>query len=342
MNRVSRLGVPKRGVLIVLSVGSAVAAMAVSASPALASDTSGLTLKATAEQGAKGAPLTLTYKAPANSPAALSAATLALPISWNAGLTTVVNTGSAVGTVTITPPGGAPLVGQITVTDQNDNIADRPTMVVTFPSSTSGGTTVPGFALTGALDLTNHTVAFTGFPNVPFTSFVLSLSPGPTSPASIKCQTTPGTVTTTVSGQDGTSNQLSAPLLVTDCPPAVTSAKLTRAGRGTAALHFSVAATDGGIMTLLTVRLPVGLSFVSAEVHKGARGVTIRGGKVSTVVGVSRKLTVMLTAPTSKLIVELRANTLKLAKALQTQLNRHKTVSLSGRLDATAVSSELI
>lgn len=338
MKLASCRGVPRWGLLTALSVGSAAAAMAIATPPALASDTSSLKLSATATPGVRGAALTITYSAPAKSPAVLSAATLGLPINWNSGLIPAVNTGAALGTMTITPPGSLPLVGQITATDENNSFADQPTIVATFPSSTSGGTTIPGFAISGALDLATHTVAFTGFPNMPFTSVVLSFSPGHTSPASIKCQTTPGTVSTTVAGQDGTSNQLSAPLIVNYCPPSASGGKLTGAGRGKPTLSFSLAGTDGAALTEFTAKLPVGLNFASNHVR---RGVSISGGKVIAIHGFGHKLSVLLAAPTPKVTVEIRPSALRITKALQREIRQHKATSLSGRVAVGGGSSPL-
>jgi len=329
MNLASRIAVPRRAALAATSILVAAGAMAIAASPALATDTSGLTMTATATQGDHGAPLTVTYSAPATTPAALSAFTLDLPISWNPGVFPEFNTGNSLGTVTITPAAGAPIVGQITATDPSGNPLVSPAMVVTFP----------GFTLNGPIDINNHGVSFSGLPNVAFTSIVLAINGGPTSPVLIKCQTAAGNVTSTATGQDSSTTSLSGALAVAGCPAAATGGKVSGAGSGKPTVSFSLAGTDGGALTAFTVKLPSGLSLVNSKLLR--KSVTVGGGNVSSVKVAGGKLVVTLAAPTPKVTVKIGPGALKVTTALEAKIKHHRTKSLAGTVTTDNVSAPL-
>jgi len=206
-----------------------------------------------------------------------------------------------VGTVTAASPLlPIPLSGQAYLT----GTPFGPKLALLFPPPNA-------LKLVGTVNLSTHTVTFTGVPDVPQTSLVVTLLGGRNALENATCAPPSGTASASFTGQNGKVVNVSQAVVVSGCPasrpgrPAISNAGLSGLARGKPVLRFRLTKASGGPkLKSFTVSLPRGLSF---NPHAGRHGLSVAGVKSAVVRG-------------GKLIVTLRraanAASVKLASPL--------------------------
>ncbi|HUE26012.1 MAG TPA: hypothetical protein VMP89_04510 [Solirubrobacteraceae bacterium] len=231
---------------------------------------------------------------------------------------TSVVVGSAVATSPLTP---APLTGQAYLTGSGPF---APTLTLRFPAPNK-------LTLTGTVNLSNHSVTFSGLPDVPQTSLVVTLFGGPKALQSASCAPPGGTAIGAFTGQNGATVVDRVPLTVSGCPsaPSISRTSLSGLASGKPVLRFKLArGSDAPNLKSFVVALPGGLAFNAKKLGKGisitaAHSVRLSGGN----------LTVTLKRAVANVSATIRGPALVESKQLRRQSRTHsarrKTVQIT-------------
>jgi hypothetical protein len=216
--------------------------------------------------------------------------------------------GTAVGSVTATSPLlPTPLTGAAYLT----GTPLGPKLSLLFPPPNS-------LSLIGTVNLSTHTVTFTGVPDVPQTSLVVTLNGGPKALEIATCSPPGGTAMGSFTGQNGKTATVTESVNVVGCSavkpkpgkPSITGASLSGLKIGKPVLRVQMAkATGGKKLKGFTLTLPRGLKFNPLGLKRGlsvhgARKITLRGNR----------LIVVLRAPANTISVKLHSPLLVASK----------------------------
>jgi hypothetical protein len=221
-----------------------------------------------------------------------------------------VPVGSAVATSPLQP---TPLTGLAYLTGAGPF---TPTLTLKFP---------PPVALTliGAVSLTNHSVTFSGLPDVPQTALVVTLFGGPKAAQAASCAPPGGILHAGFTGQNGASTTATFPLTVAGCPtvPKLSAVALTGLANRQPGLSFRLArGTAAPNLKSVTVSLPAGLTFKTTK--RRVKGVVT--SVPSTLALSGGQLTITLKRPAATLAVRIGSAALLESKQLQRQVKLHK------------------
>ena len=186
--------------------------------------------------------------------AASSSTTLLLPwptLAPNFASLGVQNQPVAVGSAsTATPLLPTPLVGKVYFT----GTPASPTLTIRFPPPAV-------LTLIGNVSLAQHSVTFSGIPDVPVTNLTVALFGGPKSLLSGACNTPTGTLGGSFGGQNGLTATASLPITLANCPSTKPSApKLTQVGfaprafKAKSGTHLKFTLSESGLVTVLVKR----------------------------------------------------------------------------------------
>jgi hypothetical protein len=267
-----------------------------------------VTGSATQDAHDQGASVTTTVTQGANE-AASSATTLLLPwptltpnLSSLSVLGASVPVGTATTTTTLLPK---PLTGQAFFT----GTLAAPTLTLKFPPPAV-------LTLTGTVSLAQHSVMFSGIPDVPVTNLTVTLFGGRHSLLGGNCGHPTGPLGGSFTGQNGVTSTASSPLTLGGCPagpPSVSAVKLAGLSRGKPTLRFKLTAGQGAPkLKSFTLSLPRGLSFVKRGL---ATGVSVPGAHKARLRG--RKLNVALNQPVGQMSVRISAAAMHESKAFR-------------------------
>lgn len=251
--------------------------------------------------------------------------TLPFPaLAPNQGSLSVQNTGIAVGTAVATSPLiPAPLVGQAFLTGSGPF---TPTLTLQFPAPNK-------LTLTGTVSLNNHSVTFSGLPDVPQTSLVVTLFGGAHALQSATCGPPRGILRATFTGQNGSIVTDRVPVTVSGCPSAPSISRTSFSGltSGKPTLQFRLArGSDAPNLKSFVVALPRGVSFNSKKL---GRGVSVTGAHTQKLVG--GQLSVTLKQAAAAVSVTIKGPALVETKKLAKQLRTHAIGRQSARITVT-------
>lgn len=247
----------------------------------------------------------------------------------NPGSISVQNTGIAVGTAVATSPLlPTPLTGQAFLTG---NGPFTPTLTLQFPAPNK-------LTLVGTVDLNGHSVSFSGLPDVPQTSLVVTLFGGPHALQSSTCSPPSGTVTATFTGQNGAGASSSQTLTVSGCPKApppkttpTATASLSGLASGKPALGLRLTSGAGGPkLKSFKVSLSGGLTLIAKKL---ARGVSIAGGHTLKLSGGT--LSVSLKRAAGSIAMKIASSALSESKQLRQLARKHKSKLVKLRISIT-------
>jgi hypothetical protein len=246
---------------------------------------------------------------------------------------------SPVGSVTaVSPLYPHALTGQAYLTGTITGL----TLTLVFP---------PPFPLTlvGSVNLVTNVTSFTGLPDIPLTSLLVTLNGGPQGLFLTLCHDPAGTASATLTSQNG-DKTVTAPANFTigGCPSAGSSGGGTPAG-GTAltspsavglkaghpSMSFRLKVAKGAAkLRALTVELPNGLSFIAHHAgHKlTVRGVRLSGAAIKSLSLKNGHLVITLKHAVSSLGVTLTSAALRESAALRKKAAAHKVKRLALRV----------
>lgn len=241
---------------------------------------------------------------------------------------------STVGSVTAASPDyPTPLTGQAYLTGSLAGLS----LTLVFP---------PPFPLTlvGSVDLKTNTTTFSGLPDIPLTSLVVSLNGGPEGLFDTNCAVPTNTSTATTTDQNGDKTaSLTSKFTIQGCPSTsgssssgsgssgssssssavaqVTSTRVRGLTTGRPSLRFTLRATKRSNVKSFSVKLPKGLSLRTRRVHKRrqARGLSLAGAKLRSESVHKGVLEVTLKKPVRRVTVTIASSGLKESKALRAQ-----------------------
>lgn len=211
----------------------------------------------------------------------------------------------------------------------------------------------PPFPLTlvGSVNLVSNTTTFTGLPDIPLTSLMVTLNGGSDALFVSLCHDPTGTASATLASQNGDKTAtVPANFTVGGCPSAGGSGPGATAG-GTALTGSAAAGLKAGHPSMsfrlkvgkgaaklraLTVELPSGLSFITHRAgHRlTVKGVRVRGGAVKSLAVTHGHLVITLRRAVSSLSVTLGGSALRESAALRSQAAAHKLKRLALRVIA--------
>ncbi len=239
-----------------------------------------------------------------------------------------------------------PLTGQAYLTGTITGL----TLTLVFP---------PPFPLTlvGSVNLASNTTSFTGLPDIPLTSLMVTLDGGPDGLFLTLCHDPAGTASATLTSQNGDKTAtVPANFTIAGCPSSGGTGGGTTAG-GTALTNPSVAGLKAGHPSLsfrlkvargaaklraLTVELPGGLSLITRRTgHKlTVKGVRVKGATVKSLVVTHGRLVITLKRPVSSLGVTLTGAALRESAALRKKAAAHKLRRLALRVIARSTTGK--
>ena len=233
-----------------------------------------------------------------------------------------------------------PLTGQAYLTGTITGL----TLTLVFP---------PPFPLTlvGAVNLVTNVTTFTGLPDIPLTSLVVTLNGGPQGLFLTLCQDPTGTASATLTSQNGDKTAtVPANFTIAGCPStggtgtsapaggtAVTGSSASGLKAGHPSISFRLKVAKGAAkLRALTVELPKGLSFITHRAGRGltVKGVRVRGAAVRSEAVNHGHLVITLSRPVSSLTVTLSGAALRESAALRSQAAAHKLKRLALRVIA--------
>jgi hypothetical protein len=253
--------------------------------------------------------------------------TLTLPfpaLAPNQGSLSIQNTGTAVGTAVATSPLlPTPLTGQAFLTGSGPF---TPTLTLQFPAPNK-------LTLIGTVDLNGHSVTFSGLPDVPQTSLVVTLFGGPHALQAATCAPPGGTLAGTFTGQNGKTVVDKVPLTVSGCPsaPSISHTSLSALTSGRPTLRFRLTrGSDAPNLKSFVVTPSHGLSFNPKKLSKGvsisaARTLKLTGGR----------LTVTLKHAVATVTVTIKGPALVESKQLTKQVRSHAVGRQNVRITVT-------
>jgi hypothetical protein len=209
--------------------------------------------------------------------------------------------------------------------------------------------------LVGTVNLKTNVTTFTGLPDIPLTSLIVSLNGGASGLFDTNCQVPSNTSTATLTDQNGDKTATpSAKFTIAGCSstssgssgsgsgsgsssssssakPRISSTKVSGLTTGKPSLQFSVTAAKRAKLKVLTVKLPKGLSFRGHKVHKTTRikgGLTVKGAKIKSEKISKGELVITLKRATAKATVSVSSKGLKESSALRKSAKAKKLKSL--------------
>lgn len=255
---------------------------------------------------------------------------------------------------TCTPVGSAtaasplyphPLTGQAYLTGTITGL----TLTLVFP---------PPFPLTlvGSVNLASNTTSFTGLPDIPLTSLMVTLDGGPDGLFLTLCHDPTGTASATLTSQNGDKTAtVPANFTIAGCPSSGTGGGTTTGGTaltnpsaaGLKAGHPSMSfrlkvAKAAAKLRALTVELPSGLSLITHRTgHKlTVKGVRVTGATVKSLAVTHGRLVITLKRPVSSLGVTLTGTALRESAALRKKAAAHKLKRLALRVIAQSTTGK--
>jgi hypothetical protein len=204
------------------------------------------------------------------------------------------------------------------------------------------------FSVKGPLNLTEHTITFSGVPDIPLSAINFSFTGTPAGPAfTTECKT--GTIAASLVPQNGGAPaKVTGPVTNVDCPPP--SAKPTATGSlgglasGKPKLKLHAArGSVGPDISSLSIGLPSGLNFTSkALVCKHGKCASAKGLSVSAAIKSARiqsgKLVITLAHAAASVSVSAHGPLLFESKTLQSKAKKHKTGKLVTHLRVTGAN----
>jgi hypothetical protein len=223
------------------------------------------------------------------------------------------------------------------------------TLTLVFPSPFP-------LTLVGSVNLVSNTTNFTGLPDIPLTSLLVTLDGGPQGLFLTLCHDPTGTASATLTNQNG-DKTVTAPgkFTIAGCPSAggsgggsggssggaggtaLTGPSVAGLKAGHPSLSFRVKVAKGAPkLRALTVELPGGLSFIT---HRAGRGLTVKGVRVTGAAIKSLRVThghlvITLKRPASSLGITLTGAALRESAALRRKAAAHKLKRLALRIVA--------
>jgi hypothetical protein len=204
--------------------------------------------------------------------------------------------------------------------------------------------------LNGAISLggTANSVTFTGVPDIPLSSLIVSINGGPNALFASTCATPSGTLSGTFAGQNGASANSSTTVTVAGCPtsgggptpgvPAIGSGVVSGLGSSKPHLGFKLSAgKNAPKLTSFSVKLPSGLSFVAKHV---AKGVSLSGAKVKSAKVSHGKLVVTLKSAATSFGVKIGSAALSVSKGLAAKVRGHRLTTLAVIVTTTDASGK--
>jgi hypothetical protein len=206
--------------------------------------------------------------------------------------------------------------------------------------------------LVGTVELKTNVTTFTGLPDIPLTSLIVSLNGGAGGLFDTSCAVPSNTSTATLTDQNGDKTATpSSKFTIAGCPsssssggrgggssssrrsakPHISATKLSGLTKGKPSLRFTVRAATHAKLKVLTVKLPKGLSFRGHKVHKTTRikgGLTFRGAKIRSEKISKGRLIITLKRATVKATVSIRSTGLKESASLRERATHRKFKSL--------------
>jgi hypothetical protein len=233
-----------------------------------------------------------------------------------------------VGSVTAASPlYPKPLTGQAYLTGSLTSL----TLTLVFPAPFP-------LTLVGSVNLVTNVTTFTGLPDIPLTSLLVTLDGGPSSLFSTLCHAPSGTATATLTDQNG-DKTVTAPanFTIAGCPASSggTTSGATQVGAprasglasGHPSLSFRVTvAKKAAKLHALSVALPKGLSIIAHRAgHKVTiRGVKVKGGAIQSLSLSHGRLVITLRRAVSSVTVTLTGRALAETAKLRVQASHHK------------------
>jgi hypothetical protein len=215
--------------------------------------------------------------------------------------------------------------------------------------------------LVGTVDLRTNVTTFTGLPDIPLTSLLVTLNGGPTGLFQTTCLTPTNTSTATLTDQnaDKTAKPM-AKFTVQGCPstssggggggsssggasssrPHVSSTRIAGLKTGKPSMRFTIKAARKGKLRSFTVKLPKGLSFRTHRAHKQrvVRGLKLKGGKLKSEKLSKGRLTITLRKATKRVTVAVSHRGLKESKALRKHARAKSKKKRLKRLRLTVIA----
>ena len=265
--------------------------------------------------------------------ASLAASIDALHNLCSAGVTS--GTCTAVGSVTADSPDyPTALTGQAFLTGSLSGLS----LTLVFPAPFP-------LTLVGSVNLKTNTTTFTGLPDIPLTSLIVSLNGGASGLFDTNCATPTNTSTAALTDQNGDKHATpSSRFTISGCPTSsssgaggsggsgsgsssgratatahVTTSDVRGLKRGRPTLRFSLTASRKSKLKSFTVTLPRGLSFVTGKVHKRleVKGLSLKGAKLESERLRHGVLTITLKRGVRRVTVTVGPSGLKESKALR-------------------------
>jgi len=217
------------------------------------------------------------------------------------------------------------------------------------------------FAVSAPVDFTEHTIDFSGMPDIPLSSLDLRFT-GPPSGAAFATSCASGTMAATLTPQDGNpASRVLAPVNNVGCPPprtgrahAAGSLDGLASGKPTLRLHAVHGYNAPGI-TSLTLALPKGLRFEasalsrrrvcsagSCQTHVSVKGLSIGGARLATARLGSGTLVLTLAGAVPSVSMSARRPLLSESPSLRFRARDQRAAGLGARLriiDASGTST---
>lgn len=278
--------------------------------------------------------------------AAIKSTTLSVPssvLSPNTSAIALANTSTPVGTATaVTPLLSTPLTGNVYLIGTFPSLS----LQIRFPSPTA-------FDLTGAVNITNNSVAFAAIPDVPLSALGVTLSGGPDAVFVTTCGASSATISGAFTGQNGLTHTASSSFAISGCssstpPPTVGKPTASGSFSGLPSGHpkLTVSVKHGSNapdISKVSIGLPSGLKFSGKAIHKShgkvtVKGLSISGGKLKSAKVSGGKLVITLSKAVSSVSITVKGPLVTETKALAKKVKKHKVKKLPVGLTATNAS----
>jgi hypothetical protein len=200
------------------------------------------------------------------------------------------------------------------------------------------------FSVVGPLNLTEHTITFLSFPDIPVSAFTYTFTGVPAGPAfTTECQH--ATIAATLVPQNGTpAVKVTGPVTNVGCSAGSAKPKASASWSGLASgkprLSIHAHGGSGAGLVSLSVGLPSGLSFSHRALASSTvvKGLLLSGAAVKSARLGGGRLAITFTHAVSSVSLAARGPLLRESKALEGKAKQHKTGNLSESVRLTDAS----
>lgn len=199
------------------------------------------------------------------------------------------------------------------------------------------------FSVVGPLNLTEHTITFLSFPDIPLSSIVYTFTGVPAGPAfTTECQN--ATITATLVPQSGNpAVKVTGPVTNVGCSAASAKPKASASWSGLASgkpkLSIHARGGSGAGLVSLSFGLPSGVSFSHRALSAAAvKGLSLSGVAVKSVRIASGRLAIIFKQAASAVSLVARGPLLRESSTLESKAKQHKTSTLAESVRLTDAS----